>query len=376
MMKHIFKPLFLFAALSVVQTYAYAQIKIGMVLPMSGPLAATGADIVAGSQAFVAALNARGGVSAGALKGQKIELLIEDDKFDPVRSEALARSLIKDGGVSAILSCFGTVSCLAIAKVADENKVPLIGPIAGAPALRKAEHKHVFSIRADAVEEVAALVGYLKGIGQNESTALIQDDGFGNAYAAALKTAVSKAAFSISLSLSFDPKKPNYTAIAAELIAQRPESVMLMANTQHSIGIIQALNVLGYTGQVLNLAGQANGVFVKSLRGGKQIAVFSMMTPSPMVSAAVAANDYRAGMDKISQKNLSYLSFEAYLNARLLGGALQRAGNATPLVLTSTLQALKDFDLGVFKVTFSGNQRQGASYTDLAVLTADGRFRH
>jgi branched-chain amino acid transport system substrate-binding protein len=376
MMKHFFKPWVLLVALSIAQTHVFAQIKIGMVLPMSGPLAATGMDIAAGSQAFFSTLNARGGVSTGALKGQKIELLIEDDKFDPALSETLARRLIKEEGVSAILSCFGTVSCLAIAKVADETKVPLIGPIAGAPALRKVDNKYVFSLRADAIEEVGALVNYLKGIGQNESAVLIQDDGFGNAYAAALKTAANKAAFSISLSLSFDPKKPNYTSMAAALIARQPESVMLMANTQHSIGIIQALNVLGYTGQVLNLAGQANGVFVKSLRGGKQIAVFSMMTPSPMVSASVAANDYRAGMDKTGQKTLSYLSFEAYLNARLLGGALQRAGNATPTVLTNTVQALKDFDLGVFKVTFSGNYRQGASYTDLAVLTADGRFRH
>ncbi len=362
--------------LLLLQTSARAQIKIGMVLPMTGPLAATGADIAAGTQALVAAYNAAGGASAGSLKGQKIELLIEDDGFDPVKSEALARSLVKERGVSALLSCFGTVNCLAIAKVAEEQKVPLVGPIAGSPVLRKPENKHVFSLRADAVEEVGALVNYLKGIGQNQCAVLVQDDGFGKAYAAALKTAGDKVQFSASPSVMLDPKAANYNKLAAALIERQPASVMLLANTVHSIGIIKALNTLNYTGQVLNLAGQANGFFVKSLLGGKQMAVFPMMTPSPSVSETTAATEYRASMDKTGQKTLSYLSFEAYLNARLLGAVLRRSNNATPLALTNTLQGLNQLDLGVFKVSFAGNLRQGASYTDLAVMTLDGRFRH
>jgi ABC-type branched-subunit amino acid transport system substrate-binding protein len=75
---------------SVAASHAQSSVKVGMVLPLSGPLAGTGNDIAQGARAAVDAFN-----QAGGLKGQKIELLIEDDRFDAKLSEELARDLIE-----------------------------------------------------------------------------------------------------------------------------------------------------------------------------------------------------------------------------------------------------------------------------------------
>jgi branched-chain amino acid transport system substrate-binding protein len=121
--------------------HAQNTIKVGMVLPLTGPLAGTGNDIAAGTRAAIEAVN-----QAGGIKGQKIELLIEDDHFDPKASEALSRELVKSKGAHALLSCFGTVSCLAVAKVAQDTSTPLLGAMAGAETLRDAKYTKVYNL--------------------------------------------------------------------------------------------------------------------------------------------------------------------------------------------------------------------------------------
>jgi branched-chain amino acid transport system substrate-binding protein len=351
---------------------ANASIKIGMVLPLSGALSATGNDIVQGSKAAVDAIN-----KAGGIKGQQLELLIEDDRFDAKLSEELARAMIKSKGVSALMSCFGTVSCLAVGRVAQETGVPLIGPIAGAEALRDAKFTKIYSVRASASEEVGVLLNYLLAIKQNNASVVIQDDGFGQAYAASLLAVSSKYDFKPAQQLVFDPKTPNYKDIAKKIIAKTDApAVLLIANTQHSVGIVKALAEEKYYGQVLNLAGQANGGFVKGLANVTQFAVFSTVTPSPFSESSPAAQAYRADW-KLATGNdhVSYIGFESYLNVQVLIAALKRSANFSSVSIDLAISQLNKVNYFELKYSFAAKSRQAANFTDLAVLS-NGTFKH
>jgi branched-chain amino acid transport system substrate-binding protein len=351
---------------------AQANIKIGMVLPLSGPLAGTGNDIAQGTQAAVDAVN-----KAGGIKGQRIELMIEDDKFDAALTESLAQNLVKTKGVSALISCFGTVNCLAVAKVAQGLGVPLLGPIAGAEALRDANLSKVYSVRANAGEEVGVLLKYLSAIQQNKAAVIVQDDGFGKAYANSLQRVAEQYNFKPSVQLSFDPKKPDYAALAKRVMAGDPSpSVLLIANTLHSVGIIKALNDAKYYGQVLNLAGQANGGFVKGLANSTQLAVFATVTPSPFAVNSSAAEAYRSSLQQsFGKESVSYIGFEAFLNAQLLAAALKRSTSFSSTGIDLALSQLNKVRVYELSYSFAGKARQAASFTDLAVLS-QGTFKH
>jgi ABC-type branched-subunit amino acid transport system substrate-binding protein len=357
---------------SVAASHAQSSVKVGMVLPLSGPLAGTGNDIAQGARAAVDAFN-----QAGGLKGQKIELLIEDDRFDAKLSEELARDLIEKKGVVSLMSCFGTVSCLAVAKVAQEKKVPLLGPIAGAETLRDPERTFVYSIRANASEEVGMLLKYLSAINKNNAVVVIQDDGFGKAYAKSLESVSAQYAFKSALQFTFDPKAPNYPDIAKRVNAGGGTvAVILIANTLHSVGIIKALNDAKYYGQILNLAGQANGGFVKGLNTIPQMSVFATVTPSPFGERSPAAQAYRTQW-KIStgNDNYSYIGFEAFLNAQVLLAALKRSNATTSAGIDKSLSGLNKANFYELNYSFSSKQRQAANFTDLAVLS-QGTFKH
>src|SRR3954464_5779194 len=70
-------------------TSASAQIKIGVIEPLTGPFAASGNYVTNGAEIAADEINAKGGVL-----GQKIELVIEDNKSNPTEAAAVAEKPI------------------------------------------------------------------------------------------------------------------------------------------------------------------------------------------------------------------------------------------------------------------------------------------
>lgn len=73
-------------------------ITLGIVAPLSGPIALQGLATTRGVQATIAEYNARGGIH-----GHEIELIVEDDQFDPVQGRRYVQKLINEDQVFAIM---------------------------------------------------------------------------------------------------------------------------------------------------------------------------------------------------------------------------------------------------------------------------------
>src|SRR4029077_772452 len=69
------------AAMTAVPAAAEDTVKIGFAGPMTGPVSAFGHEIERGMDMAVEAINAKGGV-----RGRKLEVVIRDDEFDPVKT--------------------------------------------------------------------------------------------------------------------------------------------------------------------------------------------------------------------------------------------------------------------------------------------------
>jgi branched-chain amino acid transport system substrate-binding protein len=95
-------------------------VKIGLILPLSGPFASTGRQVEAAVRLYMA----RNGADAG---GRKVELLVRDDTgLAPETTKRIAQELITREGV-VVLAGFGlTPLAFATAPVATEAKVPMV----------------------------------------------------------------------------------------------------------------------------------------------------------------------------------------------------------------------------------------------------------
>jgi len=117
------------AALAVgvlMSTNAFAQqpLKIGLILPMTGPMASTGRQVTAAVKLYVAE---HGSVVAG----RKIEVLLRDDTNTPETTKRFAQELVTNDHAE-ILAGFGlTPLAFAAAPIATAAKVPMIVMSAG-----------------------------------------------------------------------------------------------------------------------------------------------------------------------------------------------------------------------------------------------------
>lgn len=120
--------LLLVAVVALVPAPAPAQkgpIKIGLLLPETGPLAANGKDMANGIQLF---LEEQG----GKLAGREVKLITEDDEGKPPTGLAKARSLVESQGVHVLVGPLSAAIGYAVAPYVDGKKVPTIFPIVSA----------------------------------------------------------------------------------------------------------------------------------------------------------------------------------------------------------------------------------------------------
>lgn len=351
-----------------------APIVIGQVLPMSGPLASVGRDIEQATRAHFDYVNARGGIG-----GHRIELITLDDGNDPKAHALAASRLIKEKNVVALLNCFGSIGCVAGAAAAKAEQTPLVGPLAGAAYLRSTDAGRVFPVRPEARLEVGYLVDFAHRSGLKRVALYVQDDGFGRGYLTAARDALKARNLANTVEVIFVPSNaaPDYDAQAKAVMADGVDAVVMLANVTHSTELIKAVKAQSGNPYFLNLAGQANGTFVKALQGQHALAAFAAFTPSPWSERLPAAIEYRDAWQKTARdQNYSFLSFEAYLNAKMLTVALERfgKGSVTRTRLADSVASLRDTDLGGMAVSYAGGRRDASSFMDLAVMTKAGRF--
>ena len=103
---------------------AQEVVKVGLILPMTGPSASTGRQIEAGVRLWMAQ-------NGTTVAGKKIEIIIKDDTGAADQSKRLATELVVNDKV-AFLAGFGlTPLALAVGPVASQAKVPAVIMAAG-----------------------------------------------------------------------------------------------------------------------------------------------------------------------------------------------------------------------------------------------------
>ncbi|WGR94097.1 ABC transporter substrate-binding protein [Bradyrhizobium sp. ISRA443] len=102
------------------------EIKIGNIMPYSGPASAYGV-IGKTEEAFFRKINAEGGVN-----GRKINFISYDDAYTPPKTVEQARKLVESDEVLLIFNSLGTPPNSAIQKYMNQKKVPQLFVATGA----------------------------------------------------------------------------------------------------------------------------------------------------------------------------------------------------------------------------------------------------
>ncbi len=348
---------------------AQGSLRIGMVAGFSGPVASIVQESAEGARLYFDAVNAQGGV-----KGQHIEFITQDDKYQPALAAAAARSLASQGVLALMLSR-GTDPTEALLPVLKENKLPLIAPATGAASLREPVQPWVYHLRASYGREAERAVQHLAGIGVKRITIVQVNDPFGNDAGRGAIKGLDDMKLRASSHLRFDRNRPDLAPAMQAIAKAGIEAVVLIGPGYAVVEGVNALRAAGSTAHVATLSNNASGDFVKQLGENARGVVVTQLFPYERSTANPLVREALGLARSAGRGELTPAQLEGFAAAKLVVDSLKRA-NGKEVSRDSFIKALDSarVDLGGLQVHYSEKDHNGLEFTDVSIVGPDGKF--
>jgi len=208
------------AALLALGSAARADITIGLVAPLTGPVAAYGAQVKNGAQAAVDAINEKGGIL-----GEKVILKLADDAGDPKQGVSAANLLVGES-VQYVVGPVTSGVAIPASDVFAENGILMVTPTATAPDLTTRGLTNVLRTcgRDDQQAEVAA--AYVLKNMKDKRVAVIDDKGtYGKGLADAFRAAINAGGLKEVQQNSLTPGEKDLSALVTRIKADNVDVI-------------------------------------------------------------------------------------------------------------------------------------------------------
>src|ERR1700710_1706579 len=217
------------------------DIKIGNIMPYSGPASAYGV-IGKTEEAYFKKINAEGGIN-----GRKITFISYDDGYSPPKTVEQARKLVEADEVLLIFNPLGTPSNSAIQKYMNAKKVPQIFVSSGAAKWNDPKN-FPWTMGWQPSYQVEARI-YAKYILQNYPGktigVLYQNDDFGKDYVIGLRDGLGDQANKlIIVETSYETSSPTVDSQVVQIRSANPDIFVNIATPKFAAQAIKKLGEL------------------------------------------------------------------------------------------------------------------------------------
>lgn len=348
------------------------EILIGQTLTLQGGANAYGKVVQDGVRLQLDLVNA-----GERVHGRRLVLRTLDDQNSTATAAANARELVR-AGCFVLFGCVEGGPSTAVAGVAAEAGVPLFGPMAGSPGLRRPHQPMVFPVRAEHLEEFRALMQYGRSIGLTTVGLFHADSEVGRQHLENVRRLAQELGMQLVLPMAFksDIGDPGIKALAAQIAATRPQLVFNHGSGGLYVRLIRAARAAGATTQFYGVNSGSSQV-ARDLGPLAQGMVFAQVVPSPWEGKTLLAREYQAAARAAGRPDeFSYGALEGFMTAKALALALRAAGPRP--TRAGFLKAMQSFqaDLGGVRVRYAPGHHDGSHFVDLAIVARDGRFVH
>ena len=307
--------------LATVQATA-ADLKIGFISSLSGPVAALGIPYEKGIRAAIA--------EHPEIAGRKVQLIVLDDASDPTTAGRNARKLVTEDKVDVLIGTSGVPGAMAIAAVAKELNTPLISPtpvtIAGPEGAWTVTVSQPFPLM------VAGVVDRMQKSGVKTVAFIGFSDALGDlAYDSLVKSA-DAAGIKVVANERYARSDSSVAGQVLKIVAARPDAVF--AGNSGTPGALPylALAERGYKGKIYGTHGLINADFVRvggaSVEGlqvpsGPVLVADQLPDSNPIKKVSMGfRNAYQKVNGAVPTDAFSSYTYDAYL---LLADAAARA---------------------------------------------------
>ena len=347
-----------------------SEILIGQFAAQTGPAAELGKRMQVGILAQFNAVNAAGGIH-----GRKLKLVSRDDGYESDRAAAAVRGLIAEDKVFALVGSVGTPTNLAALPIISAEKIPLVGLFTGAQALREPFNRNLFHVRASYFDETERIVQHLTTLGIQRIGVFYQNDSYGKAGLEGVTRALARRNLKPAGMATVERNSVEVGPALAEFLKAPPEAIIQISAYKSCAALIRAAKAKGYGGQFFNVSFVGSSALAAELGEAGSGVTISQVVPFPYTPSSAIVREYQKRMTESGYNEFDFSSMEGFLSARILVEGLRRAGRGlTREGLVSSLETLRNFDLGGFTVNYTPENHDGSRYTDLTLIARNGKF--
>lgn len=377
---------------------AQEDIVLGMSAPFSGPSGRLGVALYQGAQAYFADVNARGGIN-----GRAVRILARDDGYEPVRAIFNTVELVEADRVPLLFGYVGTPTLtrvLPLLKRYEDRGPYMLFPFTGAEPQRQPPYNElVFNLRASYFQETAGLVDHLVAVGRRRIAIFYQADAYGRSGWDGVRAALGRHGLTMATEATYSRGAPYSASMAAQVAAiraARPDAIIAVGAYAACAAFVRDAVDQGWDVPIANLSFVDSESLLDLLesehqRTGRDYAsrlINSQVVPSYEDQSLPSVREYRTLLTRYHPEpppvatiatpatpEFSFVSFEGFLNAKLLTEVLRRAEGATDRAsIRRAFRSLDSLDIGIdVPLTFGPTRNQGLDevyYTRVS----DGRF--
>lgn len=333
------------AWLPAAQAQAPAEVKIGVLVPMTGGSAADGDRLLKAHELAAREINEAGGIKA--LGGAKVRLVVADTQSKPEVGRSEAERLVSREKVSAVLGAWASAVTIPTMQVAERYRVPYVVTSAVTDSITEQNLQFVFRISPKgswAAQDVAKFLVDLKGRGVPvASVGLVYEDGpYGQSVSKGYRENFAAQNIRIVADESFRTGSADLSTQVAKLKASGADVVCVVAYVDDETVLVRAMAsqqfkpvLLGYGGghthpTLLQLGPLVEGTF----------GIVEWMPDLNKPAARQFAAAYQAAYGALPLSN----SAQAYAATWAVGLALEAGASAEPMKVRDALRTLKRKD--------------------------------
>ncbi|RZQ65134.1 ABC transporter substrate-binding protein [Amycolatopsis suaedae] len=323
-------------------------IKLGVLSPLSGPVAVIGQPLTAGNKVWFDQVNAAGGIAGK----YKVELVQEDTQYKP--DVAVQQYNKVKGNVVAFTQLLGTPSTLAVLPQLKADKV-LAAP-ASLDALWVREENLLPVGAPYQIQAINAMDHYLTeggGTPQSKICTMIQDDVYGEAGQQGIDFAAQRYGFTVANTQRYKAGTENFAGQIGQLAGAGCQLVFLTATPTDAAKIWGTAAQARFGAKWYGQSPSYTGAFAKSaiapyLR--QNVTIVSEGTEWGDASVPGMRDMVARATQFAPQQQPDYYFAFGYNQARAMGAVLEKAVQLGNLSREGILEASKQ----VGTVTFDG----------------------
>ncbi len=317
--------------------FAGGVIKIGFFAPLTGFAAADGTSAKHGAMLAVEKINSNGGIM-----GKKLKLIVYDDAASSQQAVAIARKLIQENGVTAVVSGSYSTPTRASAPIYQRYKIPLVVAYATHPSITKAGD-YVFRIGFLATVEGKA-GGYVatKMLKAKRIAVLTMDNDFGRSLSKGFVEEATKNGAKIVANMSFALGEKDMSPFLTKIKALNPDLIYCTGYYSEGALTVKQAKDLGIKAQILGQEGFDSPMFLKIAQSAANGTIITTdlnrddKRPVAKWFITQYKKEYKMEPDMVGAS-----SFDAVY---VLAEAIKKAGSTNAAKIRKALARIKNFN--------------------------------